>query len=431
VLRGIGASLALPALDAMTPAFAAAAAPPLRLLFTYVPNGVTLADWTPRGEGGALQLSRILEPLAPYRERLVVLTGLAHKNGNALGDGPGDHARAGGSYLTGVHPRKTAGADIRNGVSVDQVAAGKVGSQTRLASLELGCEESRTVGNCDSGYSCAYTNSISWRSASMPMPPETNPRMAFERLFGAEDTPLDAAARARRLADRRSVLDAVLGRASGLAKQLGPTDRRKLDEYLSAVREIERQIERAESDPRVVEPPFEKPAGLPADFADYVKLMLDLQAAAVQADLTRLSTFMIGREGSLQAYPEIGVPDSHHPLTHHRGQPDLVERVTKINTFHVQLFAHLLEKLQATPEGDGTLLDHVAVVYGSGLSDGDRHTHEDLPVLVAGGANGRIQGGRHLVFPPETPMTNLFLTMLDYMGVPAESLGDSTGRLAL
>jgi hypothetical protein len=431
VLRGIGASLALPALDAMTPAFAAPAEPPLRLLFTYVPNGVTLADWTPPGEGGALQLSRILEPLAPWRERLVVLTGLAHKNGNALGDGPGDHARAGGSYLTGVHPRKTAGADIRNGVSVDQVAAAKVGSLTRLASLELGCEESRTVGNCDSGYSCAYTNSISWRSASMPMPPETNPRMAFERLFGAEDTPLDAAGRARRLADRRSVLDAVLGRASALSKELGPTDRRKLDEYLSGVREIERQIERAESDTRVVEPPFEKPAGLPADFAEYVELMLDLQAAAIQADLTRLSTFMVGREGSLQAYPEIGVPDSHHPLTHHRGQPDLVERVTKINIFHVQLFAHLLEKLQATPEGDGTLLDHVAVVYGSGLSDGDRHTHEDLPVLVAGGANGRIRGGRHLVVPPETPMTNLFLTLLDYMGVPAESLGDSTGRLAL
>jgi hypothetical protein len=431
VLRGMGATLALPALDAMTPAFADPAPAPLRLLFTYVPNGVTLADWTPKGEGSGFEFSRILKPLEPYRERIVIMSGLAQKNGNALGDGPGDHARAGGAYLTGVHPRKTAGADIRNGISVDQVAAAVIGDKTRLASLELGCEESRTVGNCDSGYSCAYTNSISWRSATTPMPPETNPRMAFERLFGADDGPLDAAARARRLADRRSVLDVVLGRANTLARELGPSDRRKLDEYLGGVREIERQIERAEKDPRVLEAPFEKPAGMPADFAEYVKLMFDLQVAALQSDLTRLSTFMVGREGSLQSYPEIGVPDSHHPLTHHRGQADLVERVTKINTFHVELFAHLVGKLQATPEGDGTLLDHVAVVYGSGLADGDRHTHEDLPVLVVGGANGKIAGGRHLVCPPETPMTNLYLTLLDHMGVPAESLGDSTGRLAV
>jgi len=431
LLRGIGASLALPALDAMTPAFAAPQASPLRLVFTYVPNGITPADWTPKGAGREFELSRILKPLEPHRERIVVISGLAHKNGNALGDGPGDHARAGGSYLTGVHPRKTAGADIHNGVSVDQVAAQALGDRTRLASLELGCEESRTVGNCDSGYSCAYTNSIAWRSATTPMPPETNPRMAFERLFGADDVPLDAAARARRLADRRSVLDVVLGRAQALARELGPSDRRKLDEYLGGVREIERQIERAEKDSRELEAPFEKPAGMPAEFAEYVKLMFDLQVAALQADLTRLSTFMVGREGSLQSYPEIGVPDSHHPLTHHRGQPDLVERVTKINTFHVELFAHLVGKLQATPEGDGTLLDHVGVVYGSGLADGDRHTHEDLPVLMAGGANGKIAGGRHLVCPPETPMTNLYLTLLDHMGVAAESLGDSTGRLAL
>jgi len=431
VLRGMGASLALPALDAMTPAYAAPEAPPLRLGFAYVPNGVTLAEWTPAGEGREFELGRILKPLEPWRERIVVLSGLAQRNGNALGDGPGDHARAGGAYLTGVHPRKTAGADIHNGVSVDQLAAQAIGDRTRLASLELGCEESRTVGNCDSGYSCAYTNSISWRSATTPMPPETNPRMAFERLFGADEVPLDAEARARRLADRRSVLDVVLGRARSLSRELGPSDRRKLDEYLGGVREIERQIERAEADPRQVEAPFAKPAGMPAEFADYVRLMLDLQVAAFAADLTRLVTFMVGREGSLQAYPEIGVPDSHHPLTHHRGQPDLVERVTKINTFHVELFAHLLERLAATREGDGTLLDHVAIVYGSGLSDGDRHTHEDLPVLVAGGANGKIAGGRHVVYPADTPMTNLFLTLLDQMGVSVPSLGDSTGRLAL
>ncbi len=429
VLRGLGASVALPMLDAMRPAFAASETPsPFRLAFTYVPNGVTPADWTPVGLGRNFELSRILKPLEPYRDRLLVLSGLAHKNGNALGDGPGDHARAGASFLTGVHPHKTAGADIKNGVSVDQIAARAVGEGTRLLSLELGCEESRTVGNCDSGYSCAYTNSISWRSDTTPNPPETNPRMAFERLFGADEVTLDAEARARRTADRRSVLDFVAERSRGLAASLGPSDRRKLDEYMTGVREIERQIERAEKDAREVPPPFEKPAGIPAEFADYVKLMFDLQVAALQADLTRVVTFMMGREGSLQSYPEIGVPDSHHPLTHHRGQADLVERVTKINVFHVELFAQLVGKLASIKDGDATLLDRVAIVYGSGLADGDRHTHEDLPVVVVGGGIG---DGRHLACPAETPMTNLFLTLLERMGVGQEMLGDSTGRLSL
>jgi hypothetical protein len=413
----------------MRPAFAGPLEPdPLRLAFTYVPNGITPADWTPAGEGRDFQTSRILKPLEPWREHLLVLSGLAHKNGNALGDGPGDHARAGASFLTGVHPRKTAGADIKNGVSVDQIAARAIGEKTRLLSLELGCEESRTVGNCDSGYSCAYTNSISWRSDTTPNPPETNPRMAFERLFGADETTLDAEARARRTRDRRSILDFVAARTRSLESGLGPSDRRKLDEYMTGVREIERQIERAETDPRKVEAPFEKPAGIPAEFADYVKLMLDLQVAAFQADLTRVVTFMMGREGSLQSYPEIGVPDSHHPLTHHRGQADLVERVTKINVFHVELFSHLVGRLAAVRDGDRTLLDRVAIVYGSGLADGDRHTHEDLPVVIVGGGVGT---GRHLVCPPETPMTNLYLTLLDRLGVGLESLGDSTGRLAL
>jgi hypothetical protein len=431
VLRGLGASLALPWLDAMRPAFAGTEAAPLRLAFTYVPNGVTLADWTPQGEGRDFRISRILKPLEAHREQLLVVTGLAHKNGNALGDGPGDHARAGASYLTGFHPRKTAGADIQNGISVDQVAARVVGEKTRLASFEVGCEESRTVGNCDSGYSCAYTNSISWRSGTTPNPPETNPRAAFERLYGADDGPLDPESRARRARERRSVLDLVAERTAALSRDLGPTDRRKLDEYLTGVREIERQIERAEKDERNLVAPFEKPSGIPAEFADYAKLMFDLQAAAFEADLTRLSTFMVGREGSLQSYPEIGVPDSHHPLTHHRAQPDLVERVTKINEFHTALFAHFVDKLAATPEGDGSLLDRTIVVYGSGLSDGDRHTHEDLPVLLVGGRKV-IGGGRHLVVPKETPMTNLFLTLLDHLDVPGvDTLGDSTGRLSL
>ncbi len=431
VLRGMGAAIALPVLDSMTSAFAAPSAPPQRLGFVYVPNGVTLADWTPKGEGPDFEWSRILRPLEPFRDDVLVLSGLAHRNGEALGDGPGDHARAGGSYLTGAHPHKTAGADIRNGVSVDQIAAGQLGTQTRLASLELGCEESRTVGNCDSGYSCAYTNSISWRSPTTPMPPEMNPRMVFERLFGVDDTPRDPAARARRARDRRSILDLVSDRTRLLLQELGPSDRRKLDEYLNGVREIERQIERAEKDDREVVAPLEKPEGVPAVFADYVALMLDLQIAAFQADLTRVATFMMGREGSLQSYPEIGVPDSHHPLTHHRGQAELVEKVTKINAFHLELFARFVAKLEATPDGEGSLLDHAMIVYGSGLSDGDRHTHNDLPVVVVGQGAGRLKTGRHLVCAKDTPMTNLFLALLDRMGLPTDPVGDSTATLAL
>jgi hypothetical protein len=430
VLRGIGATVALPVLDAMTPALARAGGTrPVRLAFTYVPNGVTLADWTPKGTGAVYELSRILRPLAPFKDDLLVLSGLAAKNANALGDGPGDHARAGACFLTGVHPRKTAGADILSGVSVDQVAAQAVGGETRLPSIELGCEESRTVGNCDSGYSCAYTNSISWRTATTPMPPETNPRSAFERLFGLEDVALSPEERARRARRRKSILDVVGERTRRLVAGLGPSDRRKMDEYLYAIREIERQLERAEKDGLEVPPGVEKPAGIPATFAEYVKLMFDMQVVAFQADITRVATMMIGREGSLQTYPEIGVPDSHHPLTHHRGQPDFVEKVTKINTYHAELFAHFLARLRATPDVEGTLLDNTMIVYGSAISDGDKHTHDDLPVLLVGGGGGRLRPGRHLVYPRDTPLTNLYLTLLDGMGVRPESVGDSTGRL--
>jgi uncharacterized protein DUF1552 len=428
VLRGLGATVALPWLDAMTPALASPGRP-VRLAFTYIPNGVTLADWTPKGIGREFELSRILKPLEPFRDDLLVLSGLAAENAKALGDGPGDHARAGACFLTGVHPRKTAGADIQNGISADQIAARVVGTETRLPSLELGCEESRTVGNCDSGYSCAYTNSISWRSPTTPMPAETNPRSAFERLFGIDDVPLSPEDRARRARRRQSVLDLVGDRTRQLVTGLGPSDRRKLDEYLYAIREIERRLERAEKDGVEVPPGVEKPSGIPATFADYVKLMFDLQVVAFQADLTRVATMMIGREGSLQAYPEIGVPDSHHPLTHHRGNPEFVEKVTLINAYHADLFAHFVAKLKTTPDGDGTLLDHSMVVYGSAISDGDRHTHEDLPVLLVGHGAGRLKPGRHLVYPRDTPLTNLYLTLLDGMGVRPESIGDSTGKL--
>jgi hypothetical protein len=429
-LKGMGAAIALPMLDSMTPAFALPRAKeaPLRLAFTYVPNGVTMSDWTPKGVGAGFEYSRILKPLEAFREHTVVISGLAHKNGYALGDGPGDHARAAASYLTGVHPRKTAGADIQNGISVDQIAAQHLAPHTRFASLELGCDDSRTVGNCDSGYSCAYTNSLAWRGPATPMPPETNPRLVFERLFGDIDTSLTPEARARRLRYRRSILDLVGERTKELSADLGPSDRRKLDEYLSSIREIEQRIERAEKDPTGLTPTIDKPTGIPVLYADYINLMFDLQIVAFQTDSTRVVTTMMGREGSMRTYPEIGVPDPHHPLTHHRNNEEWIQRVTKINAMHMELFAGFVAKMKATPDGDGTLLDHAVIVYGSGLADGNRHTHEDLPVVIVGNGAG-LQPGAHVVYPKDTPMTNLYLTLLDKVGVRTESLGDSTGAL--
>ena len=429
-LKGMGAAIALPMLDSMTPAFALPRAKeaPLRLAFTYVPNGVTMGDWTPKDVGAGFEYSRILKPLEPFRRQTVVVSGLAHKNGNALGDGPGDHARAAASYLTGVHPRKTAGADIQNGISVDQIAAQHLAPHTRFSSLELGCDDSRTVGNCDSGYSCAYTNSLAWRGPATPMPPETNPRLVFERLFGDIDTSLTPEARARRLRYRRSILDLVGERTKELSAHLGPSDRRKLDEYLSSIREIEQRIEKAEKDPTGLTPTIDKPTGIPVLYADYINLMFDLQVIAFQTDSTRIVTTMMGREGSMRTYPEIGVADPHHPLTHHRNNAEWIERVTQINEMHMTLFAGFVAKMQATPDGDGTLLDHSIVVYGSGLADGNRHTHEDLPVLIVGNGAG-LRLGTHVVYPQDTPMTNLYLTLLDKVGVRTESLGDSTGAL--
>lgn len=430
-LRGLGASIALPMLDAMTPALAKASpatTAPKRLVFTYVPNGVSMTGWTPQGTGAAFELSTVLKPLAAYKQDMLVLTGLAQRNGMALGDGPGDHARAAASYLTGVHPKKTAGADIRNGISVDQIVASQLGKTTRFASLELGCDDSRTVGNCDSGYSCAYSNSLAWRSETAPLPPETNPRLVFERLFGA-DAHLDPATRQRRMMHRRSILDLVGERTKELTGTLGASDRRKVDEYLHAVREIERQIEVAESDMRDLRPGIDKPTGVPVAFADYVKLMYDLQIVAFQTDLTRVVTMMVGREGSMRTYPEIGVPDPHHPLTHHRNNKDWMARVELINVFHAELFAYFLDKMKATPEGDSNLLANSMVVYGSGLSDGNRHTHEDLPVMIVGQGGGVLRTGRHVVYEKQTPMNNLYLTLLEGMGVPAETVGDSTGKL--
>jgi len=427
ILRGLGASIALPFLDAMTPAFAATKQAPLRMAFTYVPNGISMNAWTPAKVGTDFEMSRILAPLAPYKDRLLLLSGLTHHNGFPLGDGAGDHARAAATFLTGVHPRKTSGADIAAGISVDQMAAQKLGGKTRFGSIELACEDGRLVGNCDSGYSCAYSNSISWRTPSQPNPPEVNPRAVFERLFG--DASEDPAAMQRRAIYRRSILDFVMDDAKTMKVSLGPTDNRKLDEYLDGIREIERRIEQAEKEGNQVAPSMEHPDGVPVEFADHVKLMFDLMAAAFQTDSTRVATFMIGREGSTRTYREIGIPDAHHPLTHHRNDPELIEKVTQINCFHMQQYAYLLKKLSSIQEGEGTLLDNVMIVYGSGLSDGNQHDHSNLPVLVAGGGAGSLKTGRHVQYKKDTPMANLLVSMLDRMGVDHGLPGDATGPL--
>jgi hypothetical protein len=432
VLQGMGVALGLPFLDAMTPAFAELSpvkASPVRLAFVYVPNGIIMDSFTPKTEGADFALTRTLRPLEAVRNDIFVLSGLRDQNGEAGPDGAGDHARAGASYLTGVRPKKTAGADIHGGTSADQVAAQFLGQRTRLASLELGCDDSRVVGNCDSGYSCAYSNSISWRTPSTPMAPEVNPRLVFERLFGAADPSVTPEERQRRLLRRRSILDLVHADTKKLIGTLGAADRRKVDEYLTAVRELERRIALAEKEEAPTLPEFEKPAGVPVAFSDYVKLMYDLQALAFQTDSTRISTLMIGREGSNRVYPEIGVPESHHPITHHRNQPEWIEKVTKINVYHMELFGYFLNKLKNTPDGAGSLLDNSMIVYGSGLSDGNQHAHSDLPVVVAGRGAGALKPGRHIRYTSGTPMTNLYLTLLDRAGVRPESIGDSTGKV--
>lgn len=433
LLRGLGVSIALPWLDAMRPALAAAAAadkPPVRMIFGYVPNGIIMRDWTPKTAGKQFEIPRIMKPLAPFRDDLLVLTGLAHRTG----DGPaGDHARAGGTYLTGVAPKRTTSADVEVGVSVDQVAAQSIGSRTRLASLELGCEATRMVGSCDAGYSCAYMNSMSWRSATVPNPPETNPRSVFERLYGSLDTTADPETRARLEANRRSVLDFVAEQTRQLASTLGPEDRRKIDEYTTSLRDIEKRIARAEAGQQDAAaaaplPQIEKPTGIPFGFVEHVRLMQDLLVVALQADITRIATLIYAKEGSNRSYPELGFSDPHHPLTHHRNNEEWIDKVTRINTHHVEQVAYLAGRLKSIREGDATLLDNSMLVYGSSISDGNVHNHGDLPVVMLGKAGGGFRPGRHVVYQ-EKPMTNLFLTMLDRLGVPMEKLGDSQGRL--
>ena len=427
-LRGMGATVALPFLDAMTPAFASASTPVTRVAFVYTANGVIMRDWTPAEEGPGFAFSKTLTPVEPFRDDLLVLTGLAHRNGEALGDGPGDHARAGASWLTGVHPRKTRGADIRNGMSVDQMLAETIGRDAPLPSLELGLQDVRMAGGCDSGYSCAYSNTISWSSPTTPLPYENNPGRVFSRLFGDGDT-TDPAVRAVRARQNRSLLDFVRDDAARLRATLGAGDRRKLGDYLDSVREVERRIRNARHD-GVDLPVLDRPDGIPPTFEEHVRLMSDLIAIAFQADLTRVVTLMYSREGGNRTYRSIGVPDAHHGLSHHLNDPEKMARLAVIDRHHVAMLAYLLGKLRDARDGDGSLLDHSMVVYGSSLSDSNAHTHDDLPTLLAGGGGGALRGGRHLRYPDGTPMTNLFLTMLDRLGVHRERVGDSTGRIA-
>ncbi len=430
-LRGIGATLALPLLDSMIPAATKSTGrPPVRLGFVYVPNGIIMRRWTPEAEGVGFEFTPIMKALEPFREQLVVISGLAQINGRAMGDGAGDHARAGATWLTGVHPKKTEGADIHAGISADQVAAKEFGKATQFGSLEIGLEAPTLAGNCDSGYSCAYTNTISWRSPTTPMPMEVNPRAVFERLFGDGDNN-DAATRLAALKEQRSILDYVTGDAARLSADLGPRDRNKLNEYLDSIRDIERRIQKAEEQNATMQlPAMERPSGAPEDFDEHSKLMTDLLVVAWQTDMTRVVSYMLAREGSNRPYRPIGVSDGHHSVTHHMNDPEKIEKVVKINTYHVQAFAYLLDRLRKTPDGNGTLLDHSMILYGSSISDGNAHTHHDLPLLLAGGASGQLKGGRHLRYPKETPMNNLLLNMLDKANVPVpEKLGDSTGEL--
>jgi hypothetical protein len=433
-LRGLGACMALPLLECMLPALSRAVGPvggiPRRMVFVYLPNGIDMENWTPQGVGPTFDLPSTLEPLTALRGDVSVLSGLAHNNARGLGDGAGDHARANSCFLTGVHPRKTAGADIQIGISADQLAAQQIGKNTRLPSLELSCDTSgRQAGACDSGYACAYQNNISWRNENTPMPPTTDPRLVFERLFGAEEDPDLAAGRAVREASRKSILDVVLGDARSLQKSLGVTDRRKLDEYLTAVRETEVAIDQDVKFRAAMPPPaMNRPDGIPGDFTEHVRLMYDLLGFALQTDSTRIASFMVLREGSNRPYPFIGVNEGHHDLSHHGNSAEKKAKIAKINHFHFEQFAGFLAKLKTMREQSGTVLDNSMIVLGSAIADGNKHQHNELPVLLCGHGAGALKPGRHVKFS-ETPMTNLYLTLLSQMGVKADRLGDSTGML--
>jgi hypothetical protein len=428
-LRGVGASLALPLLEAMIPARPMRAdeptVAPVRLAFIFFPNGAIVPNWKPQGADADWELSRTLKPLAPHKDRINVFTGLTQHHGRANGDGAGDHARNAASFLTGAQPFKTAGADIRVGISVDQAAAELIGDQTKLPSLELAVDRGRNGGNCDSGYSCAYSHNISWKSATTPMAKEINPKLAFERLFGNPETNRQQAKRNR---FRKGVLDLVAEDAALLRKKLGKTDQRKLDEYFNSVSELEQRIDRAATLPSEV-PEYDLPEGIPRELKDHIRLMFDVMTLAFQTDTTRICTFMLASAGSNRSYPMVGVSGGHHSLSHHQNDQRKMEDITKIDTYLVSQFSYFLDRLASVTEGESNLLDNSLVLYGSAIGDGNRHTHHDLPIVLAGRGGGVLETNRLRHYPKNTPLNNLFLSMCHMAGAPLKSLGDSTGLL--
>jgi Protein of unknown function (DUF1552) len=431
LLKGAGVALALPFLDAMVPALSAAPKAPRRLGFTYVPNGAVMAQFQPKGDVLTADMTSTLSPLAPFRDQVVIPVGLSQVQAESFGDGNGDHSRAGSVYLSGVHPKHTEGADVRNGITVDQIAAKELGKDTRLSSLEMAMEQVYLIGNCDNGYSCAYTNSISWRTPTDPNPMETNPRIVFERLFGDGG---NAESRRAQTREDSSILDFVNERIAGLQKKLGASDRASVGDYLDSVRELERRIqvaERQHNDSTFDLP--ERPVGVPESYEDHAKLMFDLAALAFRADVTRVFTFTLGKEQTNQPYPQVGVNEAHHAISHHQNDPAKFEKGGKINKYHVELVAYFLAKLKATPEGDGNLLDNSLILHGAGISDANEHSHINLPLVLVGGGGGTVKGGRILRYPVEaqTPMNSLHLALLEKMGVHMDKFGDADKALSL
>jgi hypothetical protein len=432
-LRGLGTTVALPMLDAMLPSAAIAAIDkaksPRRMAFFFIPNGAHMPDWTPTKEGTDFELPPTLKVLESFKDQLLVLSGLTHDKGRANGDGPGDHARSAASFLTGCQARKTAGADIKLGVSVDQVAAQKIGKATRFPSLELGIEPGPSSGGCDSGYSCAYSNNISWRSETTPVPKEVDPRLVFERLFGNTKANEVGTSQSKREEQKKSILDFVQEDARDLRNRLGIRDQQKLDEYLHAVREVESRIAQVELLGKNGTPNMRRPSGISKVYSEHARLMMDLLALALQTDQTRIATFMMANDGSNRAYAEIGIRDGHHDLSHHGRNKEKQDKISRINQLHMAQFAHLLRRLKSVKEGSGTLLDSCMLLYGAGIGDGNRHNHDDLPIIIAGRGGGTLETGRHVKYERNTPMNNLFLSMLERMEVRTDKLGDSTGHL--
>jgi hypothetical protein len=424
LLQGLGTTMALPFLDAMFAPFARASTKPVnRFQAFYVPNGMAMEYWVPKGEGTAFELSPILEPLAPFRNQMLVLSGIK-ANWNYI------HAGASGSFLTGTTRGGRNEVEIIADVSMDQLLARHFAKDTQVPSLELSMDAPANAGACTGNLSCVYTHTLSWRSPTQPLPMEWNPRAVFETLFGDSGS-TDHAARESRLQQHKSILDSVTAKLTDLKRELGPQDQVKVDEYAEAIRDVERRIQNAENQSDTELPAMEQPQGAPPVFEDHLALMLDLQLLAFQSDLTRVISFMIGKEQSARPYPQIGVPEAHHPLSHHNDIPELIAHMSKINRYHTQLFSQYLAKLRATPDGDGSLLDHMTIMYGSGISNSTRHSGENLPLLVVGGGGGRLKGGRHLTYSDKPTIANLLVTLMDKMDVPVDHLGGSTGRLPL